>query len=215
MNAAHAQEEAEVVQYEGPVPIVDPLSTAMQMYQYINHTKDKSVCGYLLLYHVKRQIEKAILECVDLWNEQKRHPTFKIGIEVKAVFTKNHPNVQNSETPSITEHRIMFIHQILQKIIVGHLEQIDLEALGSLISSIEWQCLDENHNRDSAHILHNIFEFQIHIYLANMMQAGGGWILLPARIRGIKAVINPRNKDDYCFIYAVQLGLVDFSLEPN
>ena len=95
---------------------------------------------------MKRQITKAILECVDLWNEQHRHPTFKIGIEVKAVFTKNHKNVQNPAEDPLTEHWIMFIHRILQKIIVGRLTQIDLEALGSLISSIEWQCLDENHN---------------------------------------------------------------------
>ena len=47
------------------------------------------------------------------------------------------------------------------------------------------------------------------------MQAGGGWIPLPERIRGVKALINPRNEDDRCFIYAVQLGLVDFSLDPN
>ena len=113
MGVAHAQEEAEVVQYEGPVPIVDPLSTAMQMYHYVNCTKDKSVHGYLSLYHVKRQIAKAILECIDLWNEQHRHPTFKIGIKVKAVFTKNHENVQNLEMSSITEHWIMFIHRIL------------------------------------------------------------------------------------------------------
>ena len=84
----------------------------------------------------------------------------------------------------------MFIHWILQKIIIEQLAQIDLEALGSLISSIEWQCLDENHNRDSAHILHNIFEFRIHIYSANTMKKGGGWIPLPERIAGTKAVIN-------------------------
>ena len=36
MDAAYAQEEADVVQYEGPVPIVDPLSTAMQTYRYMN-----------------------------------------------------------------------------------------------------------------------------------------------------------------------------------
>ena len=215
MGTAHAQEEAEVVQYEGPVPIVDPLSTAMQTYHYVNQTKDKSICSYLSLYHVKRQITKAILECIDLWNEQKRHPTFKIGIEVKAVFTKNHPNIQNLEMPSLTEHQIMFIHRILQKIVVGHLEQVDLEAFGSLISSIEWQCLDENHNQDSAHVLYNIFEFQIHIYSANAMQAGGGWIPFQVQIHGIKAVINPRNEDDYCFVYMVQLSLVDFSLKPN
>ena len=47
------------------------------------------------------------------------------------------------------------------------------------------------------------------------MQAGGGWIPLPAWIAGIKAVINPHNEDEYCFVYTVQLGLVDFSLEPN
>ena len=74
----------------------------------------------------------------------------------------------------------MFIHQILKKIVMGHLEQIDLEALSSLILSIEWQCLDENHNHNSAHILYNIFKFQIHIYLVNTMQAGSGWIPLPA-----------------------------------
>ena len=129
------------------------------MYQYVNCTKDKSVCSYLSLYHMKRQIAKAILECVDLWNEKHRHPTFKIGIEVKAVFTKNHEHMQNPAEYPIIEHWIMFIHRILQKIVVGRLTQIDLEALGSLISSIEWQCLDENHNQDSAHILYNIFEF--------------------------------------------------------
>ena len=187
----------------------------MQTYRYVNRTKSKEVRGYLSLYHVKRQIAKAIMECVDLWNQEQRHPTFKIGIEVKAVFTKNHPNVQNPEVDPIIEHRIMFIHRILQKVIVGNLAQIDLEALGSLISSIEWQCLDENHNRDSAHILHNIFEFRIHIYSANAMQAGGGWIPLPERIAGTKAVINPHNEDNYCFVYAVQLGLVDISKEPN
>ena len=54
MGAAHAQEKADVVQYEGPIPIVDSLSTAMQTYRYVNRTKDKSVHGYLSLYHVKQ-----------------------------------------------------------------------------------------------------------------------------------------------------------------
>ena len=108
---------------------------------------------------MKRQIAKAILKCVDLWNTEHRHPTFRIGIEVKAVFTKNHPSIQNPEADPLIEHRIMFIHWILQKVIVGNLAQVDLEALGSLISSIEWQCLDKNHNHNSAHILYNIFKF--------------------------------------------------------
>ena len=92
MDMAHQQEEAEVVQYEGPVSIVDPLSIAMQTYRSVNQTKDKSVHGYLFLYHVKRYIAKAILECVDLWNSQQHHPSFKIGIELKAVFTKKVKN---------------------------------------------------------------------------------------------------------------------------
>ena len=119
MDAAHAQEAADIVQYEGPTPIVDPLSTAMQTYRYVNRTKRKEVHGYLSLYHVKRQIAKAIMECVDLWNEQHRHTTFKIGIEVKAVFTKNHPSIQNPEADPIVEHCIMFIHRILQRWLWG------------------------------------------------------------------------------------------------
>ena len=81
MEAAHQQEEADVVQYEGPTPIVDPLSTAMQIYRYINHTKSKEVHGYLSLYHIKRQIAKGILECVDLWNSQQCHPTLKLALK--------------------------------------------------------------------------------------------------------------------------------------
>ena len=185
------------------------------MYHYVNRTKDKSVHGYLSLYHIKQQIAKAILGvCRPLeWTEASSHLQDRHRGE--RCVHQNHLSIQNLEMPSITEHCIMFIYQILQKIIVGHLEQVDLEALRSLISSIEWQCLDENHNRDSVHVPYNIFEFWIHIYLVNTMQAGGGWIPLPARIWGIKAVINPRNEDDYCFVYAVQLRLVDFSLKPN
>ena len=69
--------------------------------------KDKSVCSYLSLYHIKRQIVNAILECVDKWNKQQHHSTFKLGIEVKAVFTKNHPSIQNPEADPLIEHRIM------------------------------------------------------------------------------------------------------------
>ena len=110
MDVACQQEEADVVQYEVPTPIIDLLSTAMQTYRYVNRTKSKEVCGFLSLYHVKRQIAKAILDCKDLWNTEQRHPTFKIGIEVKAIFTKNHPSIQNQEADPLIEHRIMFIH---------------------------------------------------------------------------------------------------------
>ena len=45
MVVAHQQEEAEVVEYEGPIPIVDPLLTAMQTYSYMNRTKSQKCMG--------------------------------------------------------------------------------------------------------------------------------------------------------------------------
>ena len=75
-----------MVEYEGPIPIVDPLLTAMQTYSYMNRTKSQEIHGYLSLYHVKRQIAKAILKCVNLWNTEQCHLSFRLGIEVKAVI---------------------------------------------------------------------------------------------------------------------------------
>ena len=57
---------------------------------------------------------------------------------------------------------------------------------------MEWQCFDENHNRDSAHVLHNIIEFRVNIYAAQKMRPGGSWFPLPKRIQDTKAVINPK-----------------------
>ena len=54
MEAVCQQEEAKIVEYEGPVAIVDLLSTAMQTYRYVNRTKSKEVHRYLSLYHVKQ-----------------------------------------------------------------------------------------------------------------------------------------------------------------
>ena len=65
--------------------------------------------------------------------------------------------------------RVMFINRVLQKIINDQPNQEDREELGSLISAVEYQCFDENHNRDSAHALHNIIEFRIHVYAAQGM----------------------------------------------
>ena len=134
---------------------------------------------------------------------------------MKAVFVKNHENIQNPTADPLPEHRMMFINRVLQKIIAGHLSQIDLEALGSLISSIEWQCLDENHNRDSAHIIYNIIKFWVHIYSADAMQPGGGHIPFPEQLTAIKGVVNPLNEDDYCFLCAAYLGILDLSHTKN
>ena len=105
----------------------------------------------------------------------------------------------------------MLINKVLEKTISGEPSQDDREDIGSLISAVEWQCFDENHNRDSAHVLHNIIEFRVNIYAAQKMRPGGSWFPLPKRIQDTKAVINPKNKDDRCFLYAVYLGLLDLS----
>ena len=80
---------------------------------------------------------------------------------------------------------------------------------------MEWQCFDENHNRGSAHVLHNIIEFRVSIYAAQKMRPGDSWFPLPKRIQDTRAVINPKNKDDRCFLYAVHLGLLDLSKVKN
>ena len=89
------------------------------------------------------------------------------------------------------------------------------EILGHSSQLWSWQCFDENHNRDSAHVLHNIIEFRVNIYAAQKMRPGGSWFPLPKRIQDTKAVINPKNKDDRCFICAVCLGLLDLSKIKN
>ena len=63
----------------------------------------------------------------------------------------------------------------------------------------------------SAHVLHNIIEFRVNIYAAQKMRLGGSWFPLPKRIQDTRAVINPKNKDDRCFLYAVYLGLLNLS----
>ena len=91
-----------------------------------------------------------------------------MGIEVKALFKKNHIDLLNPspEAEALEEKRVLFINKVLKKIISGHPTENDREDIGSLISAVEWQCFDENHNRDSAHVLHNIIEFRVNIYAA-------------------------------------------------
>ena len=136
-------------------------------------------------------------------------PEYKVGVEVKALFKKNHIDLLNPspEAEALEENKVLFINRVLEKVISGEPSLDDREDMGSLISAVEWQCFDENHNRDSAHVLHNIIEFRVNIYTAQKMRPGGSWLPLPKRIQDTKAVINPKNKDDRCFLYAVFLGL--------
>ena len=96
---------------------------------------------------------------------------YKVGVEVKAIFKKNHIDLlnPNPEAEALEEKRVMFINQVLEKVISGEPSLDDTEGIGSLISAVEWQCFDENHNRDSAHVLHNSIEFRGNIYAAQKM----------------------------------------------
>ena len=89
-------------------------------------------------------------------------PEYKVGIEVKALFKKNHIDLLNPspEAEALEEKRVLFINKVLEKVISGEPSLDDRKDIGSLISAVEWQCFDENHNRDSAHVLHNIIEFR-------------------------------------------------------
>ena len=134
------------------------------------------------------------------------------GVEVKALFKKNLIDLLHPEAEALEEKRVMFINKVLEKVISGEPSLKDREDIGLLISAVEWQCFDENHNRDSAHVLHNIIEFRINICAAQKMRPGGSWFpLLPKRVQEAKAIINPKSKDDRCFLYAVCLGLLDLS----
>ena len=132
-------------------------------------------------------------------------------MKYKALFKKNHIDLLSPEAEALEEKRVLFINEVLEKVISGEPLSDGREDIGSLISAVEWQCFDENHNRDSAHVLHNIIEFRVNIYAAQKMRPGGSWFPLPKRIQDTKAVINSKNKDDRCFLYAVYLGLLDLS----
>ena len=63
----------------------------------------------------------------------------------------------------------MFINKVLKKVISGEPSPDDRRLRVTHLSCGVWQCFDENHNRDSAHVLHNIIEFRVNIYAAQKM----------------------------------------------
>ena len=220
VNLDEVQKQASTgqVDYRRPECIDDPLSSSMATYRWKN-ASDPAVHDYAALFHLKRWLATGIDTAINMWCASKKKeksravPEYKVGVEVKALFKKNHIDLlnPNPEAEALKEKRVMFINKVLEKVISGEPSLKDREDIGSLISAVEWQCFDENHNRDSAHVLHNIIEFRVNIYAAQKMRPGGSWFPLPKRIQDTKAVINPKNKDDRCFLYAVYLGLLDLS----
>ena len=67
-------------------------------------------------------------------------PEYKVGVEVKALFKKNHIDLLNPspEAEALEEKRVMFINEVLKKIISGEPSLKDREDIGSLISAVEY-----------------------------------------------------------------------------
>ena len=93
-----------------------------------------------------------------MWCESKKKenpgvvPEYKVGVEVKALFKKNHIDLLHPEAEALEEKRVMFINKVLEKVISGEPSLDDREDIGSLISAVEWQCFDENYNRGNIHM---------------------------------------------------------------
>ena len=171
----------------------------MATYKWKN-TSSPAVHDYAALYHLKHWLAIGIDTAITMWCESKKKenlgvvvPEYKVGVEVKALFKKNHIDLLNPspEAEALEEKRVLFINKVLEKVISGEPSQDDRRDIGSLISAVEWQCFDENHNRDSAHVLHNIIEFRVNIYAAQKMRPGGSWFPLPKRIQDTKGCHQP------------------------
>ena len=168
--------------YKGTECIDNPLGSSMATYRWKN-ASNPAVHDYAALYHLKCWHGIGIGTAITMWCASKKKensgavPEYKVGIEVKALFKKNHIDL-NPEAEALEEKRVMFINKVLEKVISGEPSPEDREGIGSLISAVEWQCFDENHNRDSAHVLHNIIEFRVNIYAAQKMKPW--WQLVPS-----------------------------------
>ena len=146
----------------------------MATYRWKN-ASNPAVHNYDALCHLKCWLGIGIDTAISMWCASKKKenskavPEYKVGVEVKALFKKNHIDLLHPEAEALEEKRVMFINKVLEKVISGEPSLKDREDIGSLISAVEWQCFDENHNRDSAHVLHNIIEFRVNIYAAQKM----------------------------------------------
>ena len=67
-------------------------------------------------------------------------PEYKVGVEVKALFKKNHIDLLNPspEAEALEEKRVLFINKVLEKVISGEPSPDDRKDIGSLISAVEY-----------------------------------------------------------------------------
>ena len=83
--------------YEGPVPITDTLAAdpaPMATFLWKNHSSEDVSSGYVAIYFLKRALVRGMLQAIDIWENENPLSQYKLGIEVKAIFAKNHPYLQ-------------------------------------------------------------------------------------------------------------------------
>ena len=113
------------VVYRGPVCVGDPLSSSMATYRWKN-ASDPAVHDYAALYHLKCWLATGIDTAINMWCASKKKensgavPEYKVGIEVKALFKKNHIDLLHPEAEALEEKRVLFINKVLEKVISGH-----------------------------------------------------------------------------------------------
>ena len=80
---------------------------------------------------------------INMWCASKKKensgvvPEYKVGVEVKALFKKNHIDLLHPEAEALEEKRVLFINKVLEKVISGEPSLDDREDIGSLISAVE------------------------------------------------------------------------------
>ena len=117
----------------------------MATYRWKN-ASNPAVHNYDALYHLKRWLGIGIDTAISMWCASKKKensgavPEYKVGVEVKALFKKNHIDLLNPspEAEAPEEKRVLFINKVLEKVISGHPTEDDRKDIGSLISAVEY-----------------------------------------------------------------------------
>ena len=110
----------------------------MATYRWKN-ASNPAVHDYAALYHLKHWLATGIDTAINMWCASKKKensgavPEYKVGIEVKALFKKNHIDLLHPETEALEEKRVMFINKALEKVISGEPSlKDDRRDIGSL-----------------------------------------------------------------------------------
>ena len=103
VNLDEVQKQASTgqVDYRGPECIDDPLGSSMATYRWKN-ASNPAVHDYAALYHLKCWLATGIDTAISMWCASKKKensgavPEYKVGVEVKALFKKNHIDLLNT-----------------------------------------------------------------------------------------------------------------------